>query len=116
MDKLEVGMKVYLKSVGNVARDSKEIKEVVIKKIGRKYFEVGDEESERIYAKFNLEDLREVTDYGADWKLYFSKQEILDEEEYEKLRWEIKTKFDTFGKLGLTLEQLRKVKAIIDSE
>lgn len=110
---MQVGDKVYLKAVGNLARHRKEvfIKEAEISKVGRKYFEVGEGHKP---LKFHIEDSKQETGgYIADWELYFSEQEILDEEEFKKLSWEIKSKFDTYGKVQLTLDQLRRIKAII---
>jgi hypothetical protein len=112
---MQVGDKVFLKAVGNNARHRKEvyIQENEISKVGRKYIEVGKGARP---LKFNIEDLSEKTsnDTIADWELYFSKQEILDEEEFEKLHWKIKMKFDTFAKAKLTLDQLRRINEIIE--
>ena len=64
------------------------IREDVITKIGRKYFEVGDGYKP---LKFHIDGLKEETGgYIADWELYFTKQDILDEEEFERLAWDIK--------------------------
>ncbi|TVY10004.1 hypothetical protein FPZ49_10995 [Paenibacillus cremeus] len=111
--KVQVGDKVYLKAVGNNARGRKEvyIREDIISKVGRKYFEVGDGLRP---LKFRIEDKQQkMGGYIADWQLYFSKQEILDEEEVSKLQWEIRKVFDTLGKIDLTLDQLRRIKTII---
>jgi hypothetical protein len=116
-DKLSIGLKVYLKPVNNAARyGNNEIKELVIKKIGKKYFFVGGEnqDNERFWTKFDIEELREVSNYSPDWKLYFSKQEILDEQESDKLTSEIRNKFGSYGRLDLTLDQLRRIKEIIN--
>ncbi|WP_243208153.1 MULTISPECIES: PolC-type DNA polymerase III N-terminal domain-containing protein [unclassified Paenibacillus] len=110
---MNIGDKVYLKAVGNMARGRKEplIKESEITRIGRKYFEV---QLGTKPIKFNIESYRQENGgYSADWKLYFSIQEILDEQEFEKLEKGIKSKFDTFGKLDLTLDQLRRINEII---
>ncbi|MFO1442872.1 hypothetical protein KDN24_06540 [Bacillus sp. Bva_UNVM-123] len=84
-------------------------------KVGRKYFFVGSEGAinQRWMTKFNIEDLRQVTEYSDDWELYFSEQEILNDEEIEKLSKDIRLKFGSYGKLGLTLDQLRRIKQII---
>lgn len=115
-NKLSVGQKVYLKPINNAARyGDKELKEQVIKKIGKKYFFVGSEESnnERFWTKFSIEELREVSNYSPDWELYFSKQEILDEQESDKLTSKIRNKFGSYGRLDLTLDQLRRIEEII---
>jgi hypothetical protein len=108
-DKIKIGLKIYLKPIGNMLRCRKEIKECTISKIGRKYFEV--EEIPNI--KFQIENLRQVTNYTPDWKVYFSKQEILDEQEYDELFTELRKIFSERNKTDLTLEQLRKIKEIV---
>ncbi|MGG3890312.1 hypothetical protein [Metabacillus fastidiosus] len=115
-ERIIVGEKVYLKPVNNAARGgNKEIREEYIIKIGRKYFFVGKEgeTNERLMVKFNIDDLRQVTDYSPNWIIYFSKQEILDTEESIKLTREIKEKFNTWGNVGLSLDQLKRIKDII---
>ncbi|MBX4152277.1 beta barrel domain-containing protein [Paenibacillus lautus] len=110
---MNVGDKVFLKAVGNNARGRKEvlIREDVITKIGRKYFEVG---SGYKPLKFHIEGLQQETGgYIADWELYFTKQDILDEDEFQRLAWDIKTRFGGYGKVNLTLDQLRRIDAII---
>jgi hypothetical protein len=112
---MNVGDKVFLKAVGNNARGRKEvlIEEYQIVKIGRKYFEVSKENSSWTI-KFHIDGKRQVTDYTPDWSLYFSKQEILDEQEVSKLTGSIKKVFDTYGKVNLTLDQLRRINEIIN--
>lgn len=115
---MKIGDKVYLKPINNRARYGNEaIEEYIIKKIGRKYFEVWDGIYEFSSTKFHLEnDHRQVTDYSPDWELYFSKQEILDKNECDQITKEIRDKFTGWGKVNLTLEQLRSVKQIIDGK
>lgn len=115
MDKsdLAIGQKVYLQPSGNQARYCKETQEYEVKKIGRKYLEVWKDQREYTTVKFYLEDLRQVTDYTADWVLYFNKQEILDEQEFNTLEREIKDAFNIWGKSALSLAQLRQIHAII---
>ena len=108
--KYPVGTKVYLKPVGNRARDSEEIRECEINKIGNKYFEVGT-------LKFYIENCQQVTDYMANWELYFFIQDIADEEECKKLGKDIRKVFDSYGKVSLSLDTLRKIsKLIIDDK
>lgn len=107
---------VFLMPVGNHARyGNNEAQEFTIKKIGRKYFDVGrDGDNERHFIKFHLdEERRQVTEYSANWKLYLSKQEILDEEESEVLVEEIRKKLNGYGKVSLTVDQLHKIADII---
>lgn len=113
VDKSMVGQTVYLKSDGNNARYGVKIKECKITKVGRKYYEVGEENSKYFNVKFKIEGNDQVTEYSADWKLYFSQQEILDEEEYNATMSLLRSKFDRWGVKEFTLDQLRRIKAII---
>jgi len=110
VSKLEKGMKLYGKPVNNRARWNKEISEFTVSKVGRKYFWL--EEMPR--TKFEIENLSEVTEYAPDWELYFTKQEILDEQEFNDLVMNIRLKFDRSGRVDLTLDQLRRINAIIE--
>lgn len=112
---MQIGDKVFLKPINNAARGgNKEIKEYMIKKIGRKYFEVWDGIYEFTTTKFYIGSNQQVTDYSPDWVIYFSKQEILDEYEFSQLTSNIREVFSVYGKVDLTLEQLREIKKIID--
>lgn len=114
---MRVGDKVFLKAVGNMARGRKEtyIVEYKIEKIGRIYFEVCQEGYESVNPiKFKIEDRRQHTEYSPDWKVYFSMQEILDEEEVERLSSKLREKFGSFGRIDLTLDQLRRISRIVN--
>lgn len=118
MSKLQVGNKVYLKPIYNNARYIEDIlnhiKEYEIKKVGRKYFEVWKDNQEWTTLKFHIEDNRQATKYSPDWELYFSKQEIIDEIEHLKLANEIRDSLGKWGMTELSLDQLRRIKTIID--
>jgi hypothetical protein len=108
-NEIVVGMTVYLKPINNAARRSKDVQEGIVSKVGRKYFEV-----EGFYrTKFSIDELIEVSEYAPDWKVYLSKQELLDEQEFENLLRDIRLFFSNYGKVNLTLDQLRKIKVII---
>lgn len=112
---MQVGDYVYLKPVNNAARYGKhDIVENIIKKVGRKYFEVWDGEHEYTITKFHLDTKRQVTNYSPDWILYFSKQEVINEQEHNKIISEIRKVFEGWSKVNLSLEQLREIKKIID--
>jgi hypothetical protein len=115
-NKMQVKDKVWLKPLNNQLRRSKEIKECVIKKIGRKYIEVENPDWDADIIKIEIETRREVTKYSPDWELYFSKQELLDEIEKEKLENDIKAIFGCYRGTDLSLDQLRRIKKIIDEE
>lgn len=129
--KMTVGQEIWVKieEHSNAARyiNSSNIEEWIyqgeIVKIGRKYVTVKfgryDDGKINYYheEKFNVEDdYRQVwTAGGADYKLYLTKQDILDEIESDKLYSQIKSEFSGFKNNNkFTLDQLRKIKAIIE--
>lgn len=110
---MNIGDTVFLKAAGRNRKEA-HIVECKISKIGRKYFEVSREGYQHHVIKFRIEDNKQHTEYSPDWILYFSMQEILDEEEFNRLSGNIKKKFDTYGKVDLTLDQLRRISYIIN--
>ena len=113
-DKLEIGMEVWLEPINNQLRyGSKKPVKAVITKIGRKYFEVAKVGWERFPMKFQIEDLKQKTDYSPDWKFYFDEQHILDEQEHVMLTKHMRSLFSRYDDKILTLEKLRKIHAII---
>lgn len=114
---MEVGQTVYLKPIENMARGIKDdiinhVIESKIFKIGRKYFYVDQWKD----IKFNISNLMEVSDGCSDWKVYFSKQDIIDEQEHKVLIHKLRMVFD-WGNIAmknkLTLDQLRRIDKII---
>lgn len=118
MPELKVGDKVYLKPINSryITNNNilEHIKECEIKKIGRKYFEVWEKNKEWTTLRFRVEDFQQVSHYSIDWELYFNKQEIIDEIEHLNLANEIRNAIGNRGITKLSLEQLRKIKSIID--
>lgn len=108
---LRIGQTVYIEPVGNAARNGKDIIETKISKIGTKYIETerfGD------IIKFNISDGKEKDTgygYGYDYILHLTKQEIEDENERQELLGDLH--YDWY-RFNLTLDQLRRIKAIID--
>ena len=73
---------------------------------------VKKEKNERFMRKFHVENMMQVTEYTPDWKLYLSKQAILDDNERDEL---IRTIRNQMYLEHLTLEQLREIKKIISN-
>lgn len=115
---MEIGDRVYLKAINERARYKTEvdIEEYIICKIGRKYFEVCKEDYKNYTIQFEINNKRQVTKYSPDWQLYFSKQEILDEEEHLNLSNQVRDKIGSYGTSSLSLDKLRKIKEIIDDK
>ncbi|MGD6876855.1 hypothetical protein [Bacillus infantis] len=107
----EAGQTVYGKPGVNTARYNKAIQVGKIEKVGRKYLEVSFGGYNKY--KYYKEDLKQVTEYATDYYLYLSKQDILDEEESELLVNDFRKMFGGYGKVDLTLDQLRRIKEIV---
>ena len=108
---LTVGQTVYIEPVGDAVRYGTDIIETKISKIGKKYIET--EKFGEMY-KFNISDGKQKDTgygYGYDYVLYLTKQEIEDKNERQELLGDLR--YD-WHRLNLTLEQLRKIKAIIE--
>lgn len=125
---IKVGQRVYLKIIkgSNAARyiDKDEadnielwIKEKVVTKIGRKYITVMDSvESTCGEEKFDITEnfAHYYTVGNAEYELYLSKEDILDDIKCEELYYDIKKLFSSWGnKREFTLAQLQKVKDIL---
>jgi hypothetical protein len=108
---LFIGQKVWMKPGRNTSRRINKTLEGEIIKVGRKYLYVTV--NSRTY-KYDINTFEQVTDYIADWYLYFDLQQILDEEECAKLTSEIRTALSHDNRQpDLTIEQLRQIHAII---
>ncbi|WP_426453822.1 hypothetical protein ACP26L_15610 [Paenibacillus sp. S-38] len=100
---MQVGQKVFLRPIGGRTRDAKD---AVITRVGRKYFEVGR-------LKFLIENKLEVSECGPNWMVYLDEQELKDEQEMLDIGRELGILFGSYGRPKLTLDQLRRIKAIV---
>lgn len=118
MSEIKVGMTVFVRPTGanNTRRMSRKdildrVKEVKVVKIGRKYFYV-----EGMDDKFDLETLKHTSEHHYDMQAYLTLQEIKDEMEHADLQDKLRAVFSTYGRIKLTLEQLRAIDKIITGE
>ncbi|MGV4321238.1 beta barrel domain-containing protein [Bacillus mojavensis] len=115
--KIEVGVEVFLKPTerrGRTITDD-DILERTILKVGRKYFHVGiKEKPDHRMIKFEIDGLMQATDYSPDWEVYFSKQDIFDEEKRKDLLFNIRSKFNRYVTNDLSLDQLKRINEIIN--
>jgi len=114
--KIEVGQKLYREVFSR--NEPPQIKEVTVIKVGRKYFEVEGESVSWRQNKITLENLRYENKEYSQWnyQLYLTKQHILDMQEKRTLEKEIKDVLTSYGSLGITLQQARAIKAILDNK
>lgn len=109
MRKPVVGETLYLVWIGD-RRYKRDNKEVIVTKVGRKYFEVSGED-----CQFFIDTWMEKYQYGrADWKIWETKQLYEEYEELAKLNYMFKSFFDGWGEPKITLDQARRIKAILD--
>ena len=118
MRKPQVGDTVYLKPINNQGRRSNGILERQVTRVGRKYFYVADLSEEkrsfRSEIKINIETMEEDQDYRlGEWKAYYSLQDIEDERECAEIGQQLSRIF-IGSRHGLTLDQLRRIKAITE--
>lgn len=113
-NKLVIGQKVYLIALSDVYGKKGEIIESEIRTIGKKYYSVsGLYNIERM--KFSIESNRDISNYVSNFQVYFDKQEIEDEKEYNILLGDLRKIVGQYGKSDLTLAQLRSISKIIDA-
>lgn len=99
---MKVGQTVYI-----VATDprNKGIKEAVVTKVGRKYFEVNPEWLGKYVLKTMMQ---HIPNYTGRYQAYESLQAISDEKEFYHLGGEIRK-----GDYEMTLEQAREIARIL---
>lgn len=121
MTKYTVGQRIYLKRVGNNARHRKPEDLIVgatITKVGRAYVYAEPDWMPYASVKLHMDDLTHHNgDYTPEWRGYESREAIEDEAEAWRIANELSAKF-SFGLAArvLTLDQLRRVKAITEEE
>ena len=105
---MEIGQTVYLRPIGNAARGSSKIEEVVITKVGRKYFETEG------HGRFEIETMRQDgRGYVSNYQAYLSLEDIEQEKEQNRLVDEICKVFRGYGRPEVTFEQARAIADIL---
>ncbi|HAR38597.1 MAG TPA: hypothetical protein DCS09_08540 [Porphyromonadaceae bacterium] len=116
-----VGQTLYSLNVGNAARNTtQELTEVVVTKVGRKFFYCAKEEwkeSDDCWTKYDLDTWRQVTNYSATSSLYKTVGEYADEKECTILSAIISDAF-RYGRnvKNISLPVLRDIAAMIQKE
>ena len=86
-----------------------------VKSVGRKYFYVCDDIHDYDSMQIHIDTMiQNGNGYLGNWKVYFSLQEIADEKEKFNLSGELRDLFSGWSRNGLTLDQLRRIKAITE--
>lgn len=109
MRKPIVGEMLYAVWIGD-RRYKQNNREVVVTKVGRKYFEVSG-----MCCQFFIKDWTEKWEFGgADWQLWESKESYEEYDELVTLNDTFKSLFSGWGKPKITLDQARRIKEILD--
>lgn len=102
------------RSLRNQALENR-ILRATVTTVGRKYITVEYRNWPPIL--FDIEDdFRQLSDYSADYMLFLTEQDIYDYEERRTLFREIHNAFDCFSSEKYSLEQLRKIKEILEGK
>lgn len=118
----KVGQTVYVELTGNASRGKTAeqcIEEWEIVSVGRKYVkanEIGKTWKDATFEQRESDGrFVQKTNYSPDYILYLTRQEIEDKHEKTRLYQEISEVFRGYGESKkLTLEQLRKIKGILE--
>lgn len=110
----EPGMKVYLLSERSGSVSESEPKEHTVEKVGRKYITI-DNGYQYSHEDPDEEYLREKTDIG--WKTYLFRSEedaVRYQEKEQIIRWFTLSAVKTLRSQNVSLEAMKKAKAIIE--
>lgn len=118
--KPEVGQTLYSLNVGNTARGREQkLTEVVVLKVGRKYFtcaEKGREEWTYLHTTYHLSNWREKSNYAASSQLYSSPDKWEEEKEAKELYSKISNAFKYgINTSNLGVNALRGIWRIIEA-
>lgn len=112
-----VGETLYRLNIGNAAhRCEQKLVQVVVTSVGRKYFKCAPTDPDRSWEEleFHIEDwIEKVSRYSADYCLYKTEQEWLDEKEQRAIASFLREEFSAYGRCNLSLQTLRQIKALI---
>ena len=88
-------------------------KPLTVSKVGVKYFQIeGDKRS-----RYRIKEMTRVSEYlKFSDMLWTDRQALLDQREFIDLQDKVRKGMVSFGKLPYTLDQLRRIKQIIDEQ
>jgi hypothetical protein len=112
---LQVGQTVWVLNIGNYARHTpQKLRPHLVTAVGRKYFNTKAEgDADHMTLTFHLDGWRQKTEYSAGFQCYPNPQAREDEKELAEINGLISKTFQ-YGRSAFTLDQLRRIKAILD--
>jgi hypothetical protein len=110
-----VGQTLYSLNVCNAARNREQVlAPVIVTKVGRKYFTAQPEGKSYGARDYHLGSWRQKTEYSPDSELYADPKEWEDEKTAYDITGRIRQEFSHYSKPSQTLDQLRRIAAILD--
>lgn len=108
--KIKVGMPLFLEATSFSNARCKElgIVETKVTKVGRKYFEVDAGH------QFEIATMKQVSEYSPDWLAYTSRQALEERQEKNRIYGFLRGYLNAYKPVVLTLDQLRRIQAIIN--
>lgn len=112
----EIAQAMHCIETGNAPRRgiAQALTPVKVVSVGRKYFTCRpDGGSEYQDVKFHLKTWRQVTEYSANYAIYESEQDWLDEKEAARIKSVISGVFGIWSNKDIPLSELRKIHSIL---
>lgn len=110
-----VGQTLYSLNVCNAARNCDQVlTPVIVAKVGRKYFTAEPQDHPWKSANYHLGSWRQKTEYAADSELFADPKEWEDQKAAEQITKRIRDNFSHYSIPSQTLDQLRRISAILD--
>ncbi|GCD12902.1 beta barrel domain-containing protein [Clostridium tagluense] len=117
---LKVGIEVFLKPIDSNAKGKDAIMNYIregyiVSKIGSKYIYAWDGRNKTSELQFH-KDTRKENNWNADWQLFFSRQEILDDIEYNESLRKLRNTFGSYGTIDLSVEKVKRIMKIVEED
>jgi len=113
MNKIYEGQEVYYLYFGHGQQEAAELIATTVTKVGRKWFEVAEINNTR----FSIETLKnDAGQYSSSSRIILSLVDYINEQEKNRLYDKIAKRFDFYSKKDVTLEQLRKIYKVLNSD
>ena len=110
-----VGQIVYSLNVCNAARNREQVlTPFIVSKVGRKYFTAQPDGKPYGARDYHIGSWRQKTDYSPDSELYADPKEWEDKKAASEISARIHQEFGHYSKSSQTLDQLRRIAAILD--
>jgi len=110
-----VGQTLYSLNVCNAARNCEQVlTPMIVTKVGRKYFTAQPDGKSYGARDYHLGSWRQKTEYSPDSELYADPEEWENEKAAFEISKRIRREFNHFSKPSQTLDQLRRIAAILD--